>query len=120
MSTTSEAESDDVAKKIATMTTTRPEISVDRPPTPRSWSKNVNIAVAGSSSTAAVMGCGSSGEEPMPSSSIADQPKITNHTSVNSDGATSTPPTNSRIVRPREMRARKMPMNGAQVTVHAQ
>ena len=39
---------------------------------------------------------------------------------VTSDGANSTPATNSRMVRPREMRATKMPMNGDQVTVHVQ
>ena len=47
-------------------------------------------------------------------------PKMPNHTSENITGSASTPPTNSRIVRPREMRATKMPTNGAHVMVHAQ
>jgi len=56
----------------------------------------------------------------MPSISIADQPKTANQTRVNSEGANSTPMTNSRMVRPREMRATKIPMNGDHVTVQAQ
>lgn len=51
---------------------------------------------------------------------MADHPKIADQTTVKSEGATSTPRTNSRMLRPLEMRARTTPMNGAQVTVQAQ
>jgi hypothetical protein len=37
-----------------------------------------------------------------------------NQTKVSSAGTNSTPPMNSRIVRPREMRAMNMPTNGDQ------
>ena len=57
---------------------------------------------------------------PSPSICIACQPKIANQITVNSDGASSTPNTNSRTVRPREMRATNSPMKGDQVTVQAQ
>ena len=43
-----------------------------------------------------------------------------NQMSEKPTGSARTPPTNSRMVRPREMRAMKMPTNGAHVMVHAQ
>src|SRR5690606_8793826 len=110
--TTREAESDDVAKNSPTTTIAIPDTKVAA----GKWSKNSNIANGTLSATAAEMRPPS---PPMPSSSIADQPNVTNHTRVNTEGATRTPPTNWRTVRPREMRARKTPMNGAHVTVHA-
>ena len=43
-----------------------------------------------------------------------------NHRIEKAEGIASTPMTNWRMVRPREMRAMKMPTNGDQVIVHAQ
>jgi len=42
------------------------------------------------------------------------------HTATNDDGTPSTPTTNWRIVRPREILATNIPTNGAHVTVQAQ
>jgi hypothetical protein len=75
------------------------------------------MATATSSFTAATIAPPS---PPMPSICIACHPKMANQISVNNDGANSTPMTNSRMVRPREMRATKIPMNGDHVTVHVQ
>ncbi len=52
--------------------------------------------------------------------SKADIPNTLNHTMLNAVGRASTPSTNSRMVRPLEIRAMKMPTNGDQVIVHAQ
>ena len=41
-------------------------------------------------------------------------------TTTNADGTPSTPTTNWRMVRPREILATNIPTNGAHVTVHAQ
>lgn len=46
----------------------------------------------------------------------AKLPNTVNHTRLTRVGASSTPMMNSRMVRPREMRAMKMPTNGAQLT----
>src|SRR5690625_1717976 len=113
MSTTSDAESDDVAKKIATTMIAKPCTSV----VAGKLSKNSNMASGMDSATAAEMGPPS---PPIPSISSADHPKMVNQMRVNADGAKSTARMNSRMVRPLEMRATKMPMNGDQVTVHAQ
>ena len=121
MSTTSDAESEDVAKKIATTSTAIPcTISAKG-----KLSKNANMASGTESATAALSepACAPRAARaavPMPSISIACQPKIENQISVNRDGASSTPKTNSRIVRPREIRATKSPMKGDHVTVQAQ
>ena len=47
-------------------------------------------------------------------------PKIEIHSRMNANGTTSTPMMNSRSVRPREMRARNRPTNGAQAIHQAQ
>lgn len=47
-------------------------------------------------------------------------PNAANQTKLISDGTSTTPNTNSRIRRPREMRAMKLPTNGAQAIHHAQ
>jgi hypothetical protein len=60
---------------------------------------------------------------PAPSSSSrcsADPPKIANQTSVKRVGMVRTVKTNSRMVRPREMRAMKSPTNGDHEIHHAQ
>jgi hypothetical protein len=51
---------------------------------------------------------------------IADPPKTVNHRKLKSVGAKSTPKTNCRIVRPREIRAMNVPTKGAQEIHHAQ
>ena len=51
---------------------------------------------------------------------MAAPPKIANQTRLTSDGTSSTPVTNWRIVRPREMRAMNMPTNGVQDSHQAQ
>ena len=43
-----------------------------------------------------------------------------NQMMVNAEGSASTPATNCRMVRPREMRAMKIPTKGDQVMVQAQ
>ena len=52
--------------------------------------------------------------------SIALLPKIENHAKIKPSGINITPKTNSRKVRPREMRAINSPTNGAQATHQAQ
>ena len=47
-------------------------------------------------------------------------PKMANQMSETTDGTSSTPETNWRIVRPREMRAMNMPTKGVQLTHQAQ
>ncbi|MNQ65462.1 hypothetical protein D3C85_799170 [compost metagenome] len=76
----------------------------------------MNSATAGPwSFTAAAM-------PPAPASSeySAEPPMIANHTIVTPLGMTITPVTNSRMVRPREMRAMKVPTKGAQEIHQAQ
>ena len=51
---------------------------------------------------------------------IAAPPKMQNHTTLIRLGTSSTPVTNWRMVRPREMRAMNMPTNGVQDSHHAQ
>ena len=55
---------------------------------------------------------------PPPTSSIqiAEPPKVANHSIENMVGISTTPIANSRIVRPRLIRAMKMPTNGPQAT----
>ena len=57
---------------------------------------------------------------PVSCRSIAAPPKTANHTKLTPLGISSTPTTNSRIVRPLEMRAMKVPTNGAHEIHHAQ
>ena len=54
---------------------------------------------------------------PLPASSkwIAELPKTTIQKKMISDGASSTPATKSRMVRPRETRAMNIPTNGDQL-----
>ena len=59
-------------------------------------------------------------DRPVRSNSMAVPPKMENHTSVSTDGTTTMPTTNSRMVRPREMRARNMPTNGVHEIHQAQ
>ena len=51
---------------------------------------------------------------------MAVPPKILNHTTVTAAGMIITPTTNSRMERPREMRATNMPTKGLQEIHHAQ
>src|SRR5215210_6931179 len=51
---------------------------------------------------------------------MGDPPRTENHTKLTTLGARTTPKTNCRIVRPREILAMKTPTNGAQLIHHAQ
>ncbi|MNC67623.1 hypothetical protein D3C75_1181330 [compost metagenome] len=51
---------------------------------------------------------------------MAELPKTVIHRKVKAVGTSSTPMTNSRTVRPREMRAMNMPTNGDQAIHQAQ
>jgi len=46
--------------------------------------------------------------------------KVVNQTALSSTGIPMTPSTNSRIVRPRDIRAKKLPTKGAQESPQAQ
>ena len=59
-------------------------------------------------------------DSPACSSEMAEPPKMENHTSDTTDGTITTVKMNSRMVRPREMRAMNMPTNGDQDTHQAQ
>ena len=52
--------------------------------------------------------------------SMAAPPKMQNHTRLTRLGTSSTPVTNWRMVRPREMRAMNMPTNGVHESHQAQ
>ena len=105
MSMTSEPESEDVTKKVTTRTTDRDTTTVEK-----------GSPCSISNSAVSVLTLPS---EPMspPSPSTcrysAAPPSTENHSSVTSVGTSSTPATNSRTVRPREMRAMNTPTKGA-------
>ncbi len=73
-----------------------------------------------SSASTLVAVCASAPAAPCVSSQIALLPNTVIHTRLNAVGTSSTPITNWRIVRPREMRAMNMPTNGDHDTHHAQ
>src|SRR5690554_7015994 len=113
MSITSPAESTEVVKKMTTRTTARICMAV----VSGKFSRKVNSATATSP-------CSTTGSTSSPGLSCSmakeDQPNTPNHRMENITGAASTPPTNCRIVRPLEILAMKMPVNGDQEMVHAQ
>ena len=57
---------------------------------------------------------------PVTSRFSPEVPKMANHVKLPRAGTTSTPETNSRMVRPLEMRAMNEPTKGAQAIHHAQ
>ncbi len=71
----------------------------------RSWNNDVLVSTAPSTSMSQLSRC----------RRIAESPKIVNHSAPITLGTSNTAPTNSRMVRPREMRAMNMPTNGAQL-----
>src|SRR5690606_5149105 len=106
MLTTSEPESAEVTKKIAITTIAVIVMSMLR----GSCSKSTKITVAISACTASTRPA-----SPASSKLIAVLPNTTIQKNVVSDGASSTPAMNSRIVRPREIRAINIPTNGDQL-----
>ena len=104
MSMTSEPESDEVTKKN---TTTMIAMTLRIDPS-GSVPKNSNSDVVLSTPSLTSI-------SPSAVAFIDASPKIVNHTRLAAVGASRTPRTNSRIVRPREMRAMNMPTNGAQL-----
>ncbi|MNV60922.1 hypothetical protein D3C71_1534070 [compost metagenome] len=109
---TSEPESAEVTKKTATRATARVEVMA----VPGRYSRKWNRAVDRSACTASEMA-----PPAMPRSRpMAELPKTVIHRKVKAVGTSSTPMTNSRTVRPREMRAMNMPTNGDQAIHQAQ
>jgi hypothetical protein len=120
-----EAESAPVTKKIATSTTARPmSTSPTQPGTGRApsvWnrmrSKLMSAPASPMAASAVPASCACSARSCRP---MAPPPKIANHSVETMEGTSSTPTTNWRTVRPREMRAMKGPTNGVQDTHQAQ
>ena len=113
MSMTRPAESIEVMKKTMMI---RIAIGATMAVSGRLSSKvNRAASVWPSSTTGPVMLPGS-----LRSISMPVRPMMEIHTTVKMDGRASTPPMNSRTVRPREMRAMNMPTNGDQQIVQAQ
>ena len=112
MSITSEPESDEVTKKVIINKVATSDIRVDQ----GSCSSIINIAV-GESANAVFTKL-----MPLSASSMVSAmlPKKLSHKKVKPAGTKSTPTMNSRIVRPREMRAMNMPTNGDQEIHQAQ
>ena len=106
---TIEAASAPDTKKIATSTMTRIEVTPAHG-IESSSAKSVLSSPSPNLSSVAPISC----------ALIAAPPKIANHTRLTVLGTRSTPVTNSRMVRPREMRAMNMPTKGVQLTHHAQ
>ena len=112
ISITNEPESDEVTKKVTISIVARAEVTVVN----GSCSSMTNIATGILVSTADA--------RPTPISCISSHrpllPKVVNHKKVKPEGTKSTPRINSRMVRPRDMRAMNMPTNGDQETHQAQ
>src|SRR5699024_10407675 len=101
MSMTSDPESEDVTKK---KTTTRIATTLSTMPmgnTSKNWNSEAVLSTPSLTSSC-----------PESAKNIEPDPKIVNQTRLAAVGARSTPRTNWRIVRPREMRAMNMPTNG--------
>src|SRR5699024_9676306 len=112
MSNTIDEESTDVVKKTTTMSTENNDITGAH----GKFERNSNSAPGTSpwSTTTST--------RPPDSSSTRNEaiPNTPNQISEKPTGSARTPVTNSRMVRPREMRAMKIPTNGAHVMVQAQ
>ena len=109
---TTEPASAPETKKIATRNMARKQVK----PAIGYWSSSAKSEIAAPCSFTA------STRPPWPTSSewSAAPPMMVNQMKVTALGISSTPVTNSRIVRPREMRAMKTPTKGAQLTHQAQ
>ena len=108
---TSTAESPEVTKNTSTRTVATAAISVPA----GSASNRANRAPATSAFTASAMGTPC-----MISMCSAVPPNTENHTKAARVGTSTVPSTNSRMVRPREMRAMNRPTNGDQLSHQAQ
>jgi hypothetical protein len=111
MPITTEAASAPLTKKKATRIIAISDIK----PASGNWLRVANSAFSSPSFTAPEMS-----PTPLSSRFMAVPPSTANHTKLTTLGIRSTPTTNSRILRPREMRAMKVPTNGAQEIHHAQ
>jgi hypothetical protein len=112
MSTTSEPESEEVTKKVATSSVASTDVS----PASGSCRRNSKSATASSIAT-------TSARPVIPCTStmwIAVPPKTVIQTNVKPTGTSRTLRTSSRIVRPREMRAMNRPTKGDQAIHQAQ
>ena len=112
VSITNAPESAEVTKKTPTSRIASDEVK----PAAGRYSRNLNSAVDRFSCTARAMPPAATPR----SSEIAVLPNTVIHRKVKAVGTNSTPMTNSRIVRPREMRAMNMPTKGDQAIHHAQ
>ena len=110
MPITIEAASAPLTKNTATSTITTTEVTAAI----GNCSSSVNSATSGWATASIRFAC------PLSCRLIAVPPRIANHTNVTPLGISSTPMTNSRIVRPFEMRARNVPTNGAHEIHHTQ
>ena len=111
MPSTSTAESPEVTKNTNTSTVATAAMIA-----PRGSASNIaNSAVDTSADTASAIGAPC-----MISSVKAVPPKTENHTKAASEGASTVPRMNSRMVRPRETRAMNKPTKGDQLTHQAQ
>ena len=107
---TTEAASAPLTKNSATRTTTTNDVM----PEIGYCSSVLNSATSGVSTMPA------RSATPESWRSIAAPPKTANHAKLTPLGTSSTPTTNSRIVRPLEIRAMKVPTKGAHEIHHAQ
>ena len=112
VSITSAAESAEVTKKTTTSSVARTEERVASGNCSRKTKSASGTLVATVSETAVV--------RPESCSQMAVFPKTVIHTSVKPVGTKRTPTTNSRMVRPREMRAMNIPTKGDQEIHQAQ
>ena len=112
ISMTKEPESEEVTKNVTISIVANAEVIVVN----GSCSSSTKIAVGILVSTAVA--------SPIPAACISSHspllPNTVNQRNVKPDGTSNTPRINSRMVRPREMRAMNMPTNGDHDTHHAQ
>jgi len=106
MSTTMEPESEEVTKNTTTINTAMDEITPDQGNCSRKW----NNATAASFCTSVPR----AGKILSAIIWIPESPNTVIHSRVKPAGTSITPRANSRIDRPREMRAMNMPTNGDQ------
>jgi hypothetical protein len=109
---TSDPESEDVTKNVITSSVARPPATAPS----GNCSRRANIATVCPSS----LYVASAAPFPWRELNIAAPPNVDSQSVENSDGRNSTPMTNSRTVRPFEIRAMNIPTNGDHEIHHAQ
>lgn len=102
---TSEPESEEVTKKNTMIAMARTLVTTPSGRPSRSWKREVLVLTSPPSSMSPSLRC----------RRMAESPKIVNHSSPIIVGASRTPMTNCRMVRPREIRAMNIPTKGAQL-----